>query len=50
MLETSEFDLENRIVAPEIIKEDNEIDFSLRPKSLNEYIGQEKVKENLSAA
>jgi len=48
MLETSEFDLENRIVAPEIIKEDNEIDFSLRPKSLNEYIGQEKVKENLS--
>jgi len=48
MLETSEFDLENRIVAPEIIKDDNEIDFSLRPKSLNEYIGQEKVKENLS--
>jgi len=48
MLETSEFDLENRIVAPEIIKEDNDIDFSLRPKTLNEYIGQEKVKENLS--
>ncbi|MFA5658427.1 MAG: Holliday junction branch migration DNA helicase RuvB, partial [Oscillospiraceae bacterium] len=48
MLETSEFDLENRLVAPEIIKDDNEIDFSLRPKTLNEYIGQEKVKENLS--
>lgn len=51
MLETSEYDLENRIVAPEVIKndnEDNEFDFSLRPKSLNEYIGQEKVKENLS--
>lgn len=48
MLETSEFDLENRIVAPDIIKEDNEIDFSLRPKTLNEYIGQDKVKENLS--
>ncbi len=47
MLETSEFDLENRLVAPEIIKDDNEIDFSLRPKTLNEYIGQEKVKENL---
>ncbi len=48
MLETSEFDLENRIVAPEILREDNEIDFSLRPKTLNEYIGQDKVKENLS--
>ena len=48
MLETSEFDLENRLVAPEITKDDNEIDFSLRPKTLNEYIGQEKVKENLS--
>ncbi len=48
MLETSEFDLENRLVTPQNIKEDNEIDFSLRPKTLNEYIGQEKVKENLS--
>ncbi len=50
MLETSEFDFENRIVAPEIIRQDNEDepDLSLRPKSLNEYIGQEKVKENLS--
>ena len=37
MLETSEFDLENRLVTPQNIKEDNEIDFSLRPKTLNEY-------------
>ncbi len=50
MLETSEFDFENRIVAPEIIRDDseNEADFSLRPKTLNEYIGQEKVKENMT--
>lgn len=49
MVETGEFDFENRIVAPEVIKEDTEeIDVSLRPKTLNEYIGQEKVKENLS--
>lgn len=48
MLETSEYDFENRIVAPEVINEDSEIDFSLRPKTLNEYIGQDKVKENLS--
>ena len=48
MLETSEFDLENRLVTPEIIKDENDFDFSLRPKSLSEYVGQEKVKENLS--
>lgn len=49
MVETGEFDFENRIVAPEVTKEDTEeIDVSLRPKTLNEYIGQEKVKENLS--
>lgn len=48
MIETSEFDLENRLVAPQEIKDDCDFDFSLRPKTLNEYIGQEKVKENLS--
>ncbi len=48
MIETSEFDLENRLVAPQEINDDSDFDFSLRPKTLNEYIGQEKVKENLS--
>lgn len=49
MIETGEFDFENRIVAPQVISsEETEIDYSLRPKSLNEYIGQDKVKENLS--
>lgn len=49
MIETGEFDFENRIVAPQVISsEESEIDYSLRPKSLNEYIGQDKVKENLS--
>lgn len=49
MIENGEFDFENRIVAPQVIAGDSEdIDFSLRPKTLNEYIGQEKVKENLS--
>lgn len=49
MLETSDFDFENRIVSPEVTKSDSEdIDFSLRPKTLSEYIGQDKVKENLS--
>ncbi|MEM0528987.1 Holliday junction branch migration DNA helicase RuvB [Zongyangia sp. HA2173] len=41
-------DFENRIVAPENVAEDNDIEASLRPKTLSEYIGQEKVKENLT--
>lgn len=40
-------DFENRIVAPEYTEEDNDVELSLRPRKLNEYIGQEKVKENL---
>jgi Holliday junction DNA helicase RuvB len=43
-----EFDLENRIVDPAGIPEDTELDNPLRPRTLVEYIGQEKVKENLS--
>lgn len=43
-----EFDLENRIVDPEDIPEDADIENPLRPRILSEYIGQEKVKENLS--
>lgn len=43
----TEFDFENRIVSSEYIQSDNEIENSLRPKVLNEYIGQEKVKDNL---
>ena len=41
-------DFENRIVAPEYSQEDNDIELSLRPRTFNDYIGQEKVKENLS--
>ena len=48
MLETSDLDFESRMVSPEVTPVDNDIDFSLRPKTLNEYIGQDKVKENLS--
>ncbi len=49
MIETNEFDFENRIVAPNLITNEREdTDLSLRPKSLSEYIGQDKVKENLS--
>ena len=48
MLE-NEMDFENRIIAPEYTStEDSDVETSLRPKTLSEYIGQEKVKENLS--
>lgn len=43
-----EFDFENRMITPDYIGEDNDIENSLRPKQLGDYIGQEKVKENLS--
>ena len=38
---------EERIIAPEYISDDNDIETSLRPHALDEYVGQEKVKENL---
>ena len=43
----TEFDFENRIISSEYIQSDSEIENSLRPKNLDEYIGQERVKENL---
>ena len=36
-----------RIIEPVLTPDDVDIEFSLRPKYLNEYIGQDKVKENL---
>lgn len=40
--------MEERIVSAGIREEDMEIEYSLRPRKLAEYIGQAKVKENLS--
>ena len=37
----------NRIVEPEYNESDTDIEYSLRPKVLDEYIGQDKVKENM---
>ena len=42
-----EFDFENRILSSSATREDNDADTSLRPKTLEDYIGQEKAKENL---
>lgn len=53
MIEKGGFEIENeyadRIVAPQVTKEEtDEFEVSLRPKTLAEYIGQDKVKDNLS--
>jgi len=37
----------NRVVSKEEQGDDKSLDFTLRPKKLTEYIGQEKVKSNL---
>lgn len=44
----NEMDYENRIVSNEFTQADSDIENSLRPKQLSDYIGQDKVKENLS--
>lgn len=46
--ENDELDLESRLIAPDFSSEDVDVEFSLRPKTLSEYIGQDKAKENLS--
>lgn len=48
MMNDFDMDLENRIAAPEYLEEDSQVEFSLRPKTLEEYIGQQKAKENLT--
>ncbi len=42
------FDEEERFVTSGFVSEDAEIEYGLRPKTLEEYVGQTKVKDNLS--
>lgn len=46
-MQETEMDFENRIITSDFIPEDRDIESSLRPKILDDYIGQDKVKENL---
>lgn len=39
--------IEDRVISPEYIDEEKEMEVSLRPHNFDEYIGQTKVKENL---
>ena len=42
-----DFNNDDRIITPDFTETDHDIEISLRPKNLTEYIGQEKAKENL---
>ncbi len=48
MIETGDFAVENRLVSAEVTDEDYVLEKGLRPQTLSEYIGQDKVKENLA--
>ncbi len=37
----------DRLITPDICEDDSNFDNPLRPRTLNEYVGQEKAKENL---
>lgn len=43
-----EFDPRERLVEPSFSESDSEAELTLRPKTLEEYIGQDKVKENMA--
>ena len=47
-MDNFDFDFENRMVTPELTGADAETELTLRPKTLQEYIGQDKAKENLN--
>ncbi len=44
----NDYDYENRIVSPTEIMGENSDDNPLRPQRLDDYIGQDKAKQNLS--
>lgn len=41
-------DTDERLVSPDYSNEDEEIELSLRPRRLSEFIGRSKIKENLA--
>jgi len=43
-----EFEIDSRLMEPQETEEDGEIELSLRPQVLSEYIGQTRAKDNLS--
>ena len=47
MIETEEMEFAPRVISPETTLDDGDIEVTLRPQTLSEYIGQEKVKDTL---
>ena len=39
---------EERLVVPELVEEDVSVDVALRPRRLEEFVGQERLKEQLA--
>ena len=39
--------MEKRVISTQVMQEDIPVEAALRPKTLDEYVGQEKAKENL---
>lgn len=39
--------MERRVISTQLLQEDHQIETSLRPQYLKDYIGQEKIKDNL---
>lgn len=48
MIQTEDMEFAPRVISPENSYEDAEMEGSLRPQTLHEYIGQDKVKENMA--
>jgi len=48
MIQTEEMEFAPRVIVPENIPEDGDIEVTLRPQTLHDYIGQEKVKEKIA--
>ncbi len=46
-MDEKEFDYEGRILSGDFSEEDSDTEVSLRPKTLEEYIGQKKAKDNM---
>ena len=47
-MDSYEMDYENRLVTPEYTPDEAQLEQNLRPRTLEEYVGQTKAKENLS--
>src|SRR5436190_9693978 len=46
----TETETEAQFLAPEVRLEEDELEGSLRPRSLDEFVGQERIKEQLAVA